>query len=109
MLEVTHKAVMGNSAPPPWPEIIPVNRREKLRRRTGLRDRLVKYTSAYQPLNPNEQKAANEALSGQNRIEELLSGRCDCTTLPGLPEPIRNTLGDLFEFAFDLLTDLKIR
>ena len=109
ILHSVHQAVAGGGQPSAWPDIIPVAHRPALRRRTGIRDRLAAYQAAFTALNAQERALVHDALSDQNKIAELLDGRLDCLTIDELPEGIRGPARLLFEFAFELLVDLKIR
>lgn len=109
ILHTIHTNLQNGQAPPTWPEIIPEPRRADLRRRRGLRDRLVSYQTAAADLNDNELNQVIDALSEQNDVARLLSGACHCDTIDDLPVSIREPVKDLFTFAFKLLSDLGIR
>ena len=109
ILQSVHTDLQNGQTPPAWPAIIPEPWREKLRGRTGLKNRLDKYRAAAKNLNKNELSQVNNALSEQNKIVLLLSGKCNCSTIDDFPEPIRQPVKDLFKFAFVLLTELEIR
>lgn len=109
MLRSIHTGLDRGEPALQWPEIIPQPYRDRLHRRTGLRDRLVAYRKALSPLPPVQRCRLLRALQGENEIGLLLSGASDCDTLLDLPERIRGPVSRLFDYAFELLTDLGIR
>jgi hypothetical protein len=70
---------------------------------------LENYDRAIRSLSKTNRDTVLETVEAQNRIEDLLSGVCECATIDSLPEDMREPICDLFGFAFDLLTDLEIR
>jgi hypothetical protein len=109
MIKSIHEKITANLSVPDWPEIIPEPHREKLKSRTGLRDRLKKYQDKLQTLSQNDRDRVLNAFEQQNKIEDLLSCRCDCCEINALPQAINKEIKELFEFAFDLLKDLGTR
>jgi hypothetical protein len=109
ILHNIHQGIQAKQALPDWPEIIPETYRDRLRNRRGLQNRLSKYKIVLEQLEAQELVCVSNALNEQNEIADLLSGRCNCGTIDDLPAQIHEPLKDLFEFAFNLLTDLKIR
>lgn len=94
---------------PAWPKILPDAHRAALRSRTGLRDRVKAYDRAIRRLSKADRDVVLRAVEAENRISDLLSGACDCATIDGLPEVVREPVDALFGFAFGLLTDLAVR
>lgn len=109
MLNTIHESHNRNTEPPTWPEILPLAYRERLRRRTGLRDRLSGYSNAVKRLSLRNRNKVLDCLSSQNNIAFLLSASSECESLADLPKSIQKPVTTLFEFAFELLTDLGIR
>lgn len=99
----------GGDAYPVWPAILPNDYREKLKSRTGLRDRLQAYDHAIRLLSNPQRDDVMAALEGENQIAKLLSGENDCIAIDGLPEGVRAEISELFGFAFGLLTDFSVR
>jgi hypothetical protein len=104
-----HAAIDATKKYPAWPKILPAAFQEKLKPRTGLRDRVRAYDRAVRKLEKADQDIILAALLDQNRIPELLSGVCDCKSLEELHVGIRVPIKDLFEFTYDLLTDFEVR
>lgn len=105
-----HALVDAKKRYPPWPEILPIEHQATLRSRTGLRDRLKAYNIALRKLSlQSERDAVQAAVTDQNRIAELLSNASNCAALDALPTAIHDAVTSLFDFAFGLLTDLKVR
>ena len=95
---------------PAWPKILPSAHQATLESRTGLRDRLKGYNIALRKLSSKaERDVVLAAVTDQNRISDLLSNTCSCTALDALPAAIHKAVTSLFDFAFGLLTDLKVR
>lgn len=92
-----------------WPNNIPASYKLRISSRTGLRDRIDLYKNGVSALSDTDRRRILLALSRQNEIKKLLSRSRNCETLEALPESIRGAISSLFEFSFDLLTDLKIR
>ncbi len=109
MLDSIHDHVRRNKTPPVWPSIVPLSKRDQLRRRRALRDRLVAYADALRELTPQEQDQVARAIVEQNRIAQLLCCDCDCQALDALPSDIREAIVDLFDYSFRLLADLGVR
>lgn len=109
-VENVHTLVDAKKKYPTWPRILPNEHQAKLNSRTGLRDRLKAYHSALRQLSSkSERDAVFVAIRDQNRISDLLSNACSCAALDALPAAIHDAATSLFDFAFGLLTDLKIR
>lgn len=105
-----HALVDAKKRYPAWPKILPVVHQATLKSRTGLRDRLKAYNIALRQLSSkNERDAVLAAVTDQNRISDLLSNACNCAALGALPTAIHDAVTSLFDFAFGLLTDLKVR
>jgi hypothetical protein len=109
ILRTVHNHLANDLEPPSWPEIIPQEHREILRKRHGLRNRLETYKEIAARLDKNQLGELSKALEEQNQIERLLAGACNCSNINDLPEAIRQPVKDLFEFGFNLLSKLEIR
>jgi hypothetical protein len=109
ILQVIHTHVEASQTPPSWPDIIPETYRNRLKKRTGLKDRVNKYREALEKLTRQEKQQVRQALSDQNKIDLLVSCQNDCETLSDLPSDIREPIRSLFDFSFNLLSDLEIR
>jgi hypothetical protein len=70
---------------------------------------LKAYNTAVRRLGKAERASVLEALESENRIGDLLSAASECATIDRLPQIIREPVADLFEFAFNLLSDLPVR
>lgn len=104
-----HAAVDANSPWPTWPKILPSLYQGTLKSRAGLRRRVKAYDQAIRGLAKHHRDAVLAAVSDQNRIAELLSAACSCVPIDGLHPDVRESIRDLFDFGFDLLTDLGVR
>lgn len=109
MLGFIHECAAQAAKPPTWADLIKKSGCTKLMGKTGLRDRVATYQSAFLKLKEPERRQVMQSLNEQNAIPELLSGESNCTTLDELPESIREPIKDIFVFAYGLLTDLGVR
>lgn len=109
MVHRIHASHDAGQAVPAWPELIPLAYRGILRTRTGLRDRLRKYSSVAGKLSVSERQQILMCLHQQNRIADLVMCATDCESLSDLPRAIQTPVGELFGFAFELLTGLGVR
>jgi hypothetical protein len=108
-LQLIHACIETGNLLPEWPETIPAPYRNRLQKRTGLRERLKVYQTALANLTVAEQNRILQAFNDQNEIALLLSCQCNCEAITELPSAIREPVKSLFEFAFSLLTDFEIR
>lgn len=105
-----HARVDAQQLYPPWPQILPAAHQATLRSHRGLRDRIQAYDVALRQLVSQSQRDdVLAAVTDQNRIAELLANTCNCAALSALPAAIHAAVTSLFDFAFELLTDLSIR
>lgn len=108
-IRTIHTSIDARTALPAWPGVLPHAHRNSLRNRVGLKKRLVAYHRSIRRLDKGQRDEILEALESENRIAEILSGALDCPTIDDLPQPARVPISNLFDFAFELLTDLDIR
>ncbi len=104
-----HALVDAHKRYPAWPNVLPTACRPALESRTGLRTRLKAYDRVVRQLAKADRDVVLDALEGENRISDLLSGAHDCATIDGLPDAVREPVEALFGFAFGLLTDFDVR
>jgi hypothetical protein len=109
ILQLIHDCLETGQSLPAWPDMVPELYRNRLQKRTGLRDRLNVYQTALAKFSVSEQKRILQAFNDQNEIALLVSCQCECEAITDLPSAIREPVKALFEFAFSLLTDLEIR
>lgn len=109
MILQIHDDVDNDDDPPPWPDLIPDEYREKLESRKALGERLAAYSTELKALSAAERLEVRETLIRQNQLRQLFSCRANCKTIEELPQPIRDAAKAVFAFAFDLLIDFKIR
>ncbi|MEQ9668146.1 hypothetical protein [Coleofasciculus sp. G2-EDA-02] len=110
-LQLIHTCIETGKSPPAWPILIPETYRNRLQRRTGLKNRLETYQTALAKLNAKKRQQILQALNDQNKIALLLSCQHDCETIQDLPQIIHKPVRDLFIYAFEILKeeDLGIR
>lgn len=108
-VETVHIKIELGEALPEWPGVFPAAHRDKLKRKSGLRDRLDAYRAAVVLVMPAQRGEILIAMHEQNTIAGLLTCQCDCPTISDLPIVVQEPIRALFGFASDLLTDLGIR
>jgi len=108
MLEAVHQAGQTPRRAT-WDALVAISGHHELRGRTGLRDKIATYQTAFRRLDANGRSQLINALTQQNAIRELLAGQADCETIAALPAQIHKPLSDLFGFAFELLSELGVR
>lgn len=108
-IEVIHQNAAPRKRLLKWPDCIPTKHRNDLKNRRSLRDNLKKYEKAVRKLDQPARDRVLRGLKAQNQIEDLLAGTSDCDKLDDLDESVREPIKNLFNCAFGLLTDLKIR
>ncbi len=94
---------------PTWPEVLPMERREKLRSKNGLEDRVKRYYQELKRHPIDVRQRVLRLLTEQNDIASLLSRRSECEHGAVLPGPVAKIAGDLFKFGYYLLTTLGTR
>lgn len=104
-----HELIDGGAAYPVWPAVLPVAYRERLKPRTGLRNRLQNYNRAARLLTKPQRDELLAALDGENMIADLLAGAHDCIRVDGLPQTIQAEINALFDFSFALLGKFSVR
>lgn len=109
MLDAIHGSLDAGTEVPTWPSIIPEAHRDRLRSRSGLRDRLKTYHQVLVNLAPIDRTHIASCLKQQNRISELCRCLEDCEAVEQLPQACQEPIEDLYGFAFSLLTDLGVR
>ena len=104
-----HTTVDAGNRYPRWPTILPAAQRVKLRASTGLQDRLANYDKAVRKLSKANRARILKAVGDQNRISDLVSGKCNCAKLTELPKTVHKSTKSLFDYAYERLTDLGVR
>lgn len=70
---------------------------------------MLKYQEIVGRLTNDELDQVINATITQNNIEELVSCECNCESIDKLHKDIQQPIKNIFEFAFNLLTELDIR
>lgn len=109
VLRTVHVSLDSGQPLPVWPEVVPEEHREQLKRRHGLKSRLEGYQSAVSQLGAQDRLRIQRCLAEQNEISLLVSCDGNCESAADLPEAIQKPIQEMFEFAFGLLSDLGIR
>ena len=96
-------AIDARRQPEAWPDCLPDDRREILRRRTGLRPKLLAFWAAYAQLAPAERAGVREAIARQTALPAVLSDALPCPTSNNLPMGIRQCADVLADYLFGQL------
>lgn len=108
ILNTGMQALLDGNAAPKWPNIIPVDHRQELRGRTGIRDRLNKFWGEFDALERQAQEAIVEAVAQQTSLPDVLFNDGACLGINVFSDAIQNVTVELFRFLFDKqLTTLK--
>jgi hypothetical protein len=91
-----------------WPKCLPNDLRPILASRSGVRDRLAVFWPAYEALDADQKARLHQALDDQTNLPGIFGAACHCETIIGLPDPVVEAAGRLFEFAFEQLKTLKL-
>ena len=92
-----------------WPHWLPAEYVDALGARPTLGNRVAEFLVAYESLTPPDRKIAHDALLAHNRLPDNLQGLVHCVPKSDLPLAIRQSVSELFEYAFKLLTELGCR
>jgi hypothetical protein len=109
MLTTDMARVDGGLARVAWPTCIPLEHREVLRRKYGLRNRRATLLDRYEALGVPDRTDVRGALARHNAFPAIFDDGLPCVCLSDLAAVIRDPIKSLFEFAFDLLSDLGLR
>ena len=82
-------AIDAGGQPVAWPDCLPGDRREVLRRRRGLRPKLESFWQEYSHLDAAGRQAVRHAISRQTELPAIFSDALPCLKLSQLPESIR--------------------
>lgn len=108
-LEKGFAAVDGGTPPTAWPDCLPAEHLERLKRRAKLGEALTAVIAAYGGLAPEERALVREAREDQLQLAEMFEGGRAANILDNLPEAIRAALDDFSKRTFDVLDDVGVR
>ena len=94
--------------PVDWPDCVPVDKRAALSGRSGFRDRLKNFWTAYKALSNPEKDVAREAIFQQTNLPDILTNDGPCTKISGLPASFVRSTDQLFKYMFGQLSTLKV-
>lgn len=96
-------AIDVGGRPVAWPDCIPGDRRQILRRRSGLKRNLLGFWEVYSGLNAASRQAVRHSISRQTALPMILSDTNPCPVKSQLPREIRESAGVLGDYLFDQL------
>lgn len=109
ILRRIHRAIGRGVHIPNWDDLVPTNYLDRLKSRTGLRNRITEYAEAFESLSNAERSKVVAALPSQNCVPQLVAGTKSCECVAELPEAIREPAKKVGAEAFRLLTEFEIR
>ena len=92
-----------------WTACIPEAYREALKRKHGLKSRRTTLLDRYEELAGAGRADVRGALARHNAMPGIFDDGLPCVTLSELPEEIREPIKELFDHAFVILSDTKLR
>lgn len=99
----------AGTAPTAWPDCLPAEHIEILKRRGKLGEAVTAVITAYGGLAPGPRALVREAREDQLQLAEMFEGGRTAMVLDDLPEAIRAPLDDFSKRVFDVLDDLGVR
>lgn len=99
-------AIDAGGQPAAWPDCLPGDRREVLRRRRGLRPKLESFWQEYSHLDAAGRQAVRHAISRQTELPAIFSDALPCLKLSQLPESIRQSADGLGDYLFGQLSEI---
>ncbi|MBS1101755.1 hypothetical protein JK202_01775 [Gluconobacter sp. Dm-62] len=100
-------AIDARHRPLSWPECLPLERRELLAQRTGLRSKRSNFLREYRKLTTAERSEVRTAILRQTALPNVFSDNAPCPTLASLPPSIHASVSDLATYLFGQLSSLK--
>mmetsp|Transcript_753 Transcript_753/g.1320 ORF Transcript_753/g.1320 Transcript_753/m.1320 type:complete len:361 (+) Transcript_753:1847-2929(+) len=101
-------AIDVGDEPPAWPESLPADKRDVLRRRTGLQPKLVDFWDKYSELSPAERTCLRDAIARQTNLPIVYSDvTLPCPRFDDIPAVMQSTVKTLSEYLFGQLGEIK--
>lgn len=101
-------AVDAGQALREWPDCLPADKRDVLRRRTGLRPKLASFWDEYSKLSVAERACLRDAIGNQTNLPNVYSDvTLQCPCLDDVPNAMHIPVKALFEYLFGQLGKIK--
>lgn len=102
------EAIDAGQVPLDWPDCLPANKRDTLRRRHGLRPKLIAFWDEYIKLSQRDRACVHNAILNQTNLPSVLSDvTFFCPCMNDLPEAMHAPVKALSEYLFDQLGGIK--
>lgn len=111
LIELVIESLRARSAgkvPRNWNALLPPAHAEVLSRRRGLKTRYLALNKAAGSLTPAQAREALVHIGSPNYYANVLSGVVSFLPPLGITDSFKEALKSLFDFAFDLLSEIKI-
>jgi len=99
-------AIDADGQPEAWPNCLPNDRRDILRRRTGLRPKLRVFWEAYSDLDAASKQRVRMSISRQTALPAVFSDALPCPTSNELPDAVRQSADVLANYLFGQLNEI---
>jgi hypothetical protein len=101
-------AIDLGEAPTVWTECLPADKRDVLRRRKGLKSRLIAFWERYTDLTPAERTCLRDAIVSQTNLPNVYSdATLLCPRMDDIPPVMQDTVKSLSEYLFGQLGEIK--
>lgn len=101
-------AIDIGEAAPVWPESLPADKRNVLRKRKGLRLKLIAFWDGYSDLTPADRTCVRDAIARQTNLPIVYSDiTLPCPCLADIPAEIRDSVKALSKYLFGQLGGIK--
>lgn len=101
-------AVDAGHAQHEWPDCLPADKRDVLRRRTGLQPKLASFLDEYSKLSAAEKTCLRGAIGNQTNLPNIYSDvTLQCLCFNDLPDTMQKPVKTLFEYLFGQLGKIK--
>ena len=101
-------AIDAGGNPAAWPDCLPADKRQALRRQSALKTKLENVWGAYRGLPAGSKAEVRNAIAQQTNIPNLYGDvALACLCMNELPDQIKAVVKDLSEYAFGKLSSLK--
>ena len=91
-----------------WKNALPAKHRALLSSRSGLKTRYDNCCTAFKTLTPQQLDQIPDIAKCQIGIPQIYSDGSICPQIGALPKNVRDSIVSLFDFAFTLLSEIKI-
>lgn len=100
-------AIDSGAARQAWPGCLPADRRNVLRRRKGLRRKVVEFWETYEDLTDDEKKLVRSAIERQTSLPGVFADAAPCPSADALPDQVKERARRLAKYLFGQLSAIR--